>query len=310
MKNRGIVTIATGNERYYKMAINLLKSIKVTNPGLKTAIITDLNNKTTEMFDDVVILKEPNNSYLDKIDLLVNCPYDENIFIDADSLVYGDLSYLWEIFKSETDFSCFGQKLPIDSKAGFFTYGGVREYGDLIHYIANLHGGLYFIRKSCFCEELWKLCLKIKENYTAYTFRTFKESADEPIIALACALKNVSLIDRLHDICFLPIAKLESTNISEQKVEYIENGKKWEGVIVHFGNRNTEKARYKYECDKFSIFLSDARSPLLRSLVRLKYWMYLFDDTFGSWNKAKCTIYEMCPSSVQNIWHRLKSVSK
>ena len=111
-------------------------------------------------------------------------------------------------------------------------------------------------------------------------------------------LHNVSLIDRVHDICFLPIAKRESTNISEQKVKYIENGKKWEGVIVHFGNRNTEKARYKYECDKFSIFLSDARSPLLWSLVRLKYWMYLFDDN------------EICSSRVQNIWHRLKPVSK
>ena len=117
---QGIVTIATGSERYYKMALGLLYSIRVTNSEMKVAIITDSNNKDINEFDDVVILETPYNSYLDKLNLLINCPYDENIFIDADSLVYSDSSYLWKEFRNTTDFSCLGERLPLDSDQGFF----------------------------------------------------------------------------------------------------------------------------------------------------------------------------------------------
>ena len=51
----GIVTIATGHERYYRMARNLLNSIRVSNPGLKVSLITDRGNYMTEEFDDVII---------------------------------------------------------------------------------------------------------------------------------------------------------------------------------------------------------------------------------------------------------------
>ena len=66
--SRGIVTIATGEERYYVMARNLLRSIRLVSPNEKVAVITDENNPYIEEFDDEVILESPYRSYLDKID--------------------------------------------------------------------------------------------------------------------------------------------------------------------------------------------------------------------------------------------------
>lgn len=56
MIKRGFVTVATGNEYYYKLARNLLRSYRIFNFKYPFAILCDRNNKYTEEFDDVVIL--------------------------------------------------------------------------------------------------------------------------------------------------------------------------------------------------------------------------------------------------------------
>ena len=82
---KGFVTMATGDERYYKMAVNLLNSYRYfTKKPYKFAIISDQKNEYTDQFDDVVIIENAQKNYMDKIRLLEICPYDENIFIDAD----------------------------------------------------------------------------------------------------------------------------------------------------------------------------------------------------------------------------------
>lgn len=96
---QGFVTIATGDERYYHMALNLLHSYRQNcSQPMRFALIADRHNAFTEEFDDVVILENPTNSWMDKLTLLQKCPYDENIFIDADCLVYRDINFFWDIF--------------------------------------------------------------------------------------------------------------------------------------------------------------------------------------------------------------------
>lgn len=81
---RGIVTLAVGNEKYYRLAANLLKSyLRNTSAPFPFAIIADRHNKFTEQFDKVVLLEKPACSCLDKIEMLNKAPFDENIFIDA-----------------------------------------------------------------------------------------------------------------------------------------------------------------------------------------------------------------------------------
>lgn len=52
------------NDINYKMAVNLLKSVRVTNPKLNVAVVTDSYSRMTDQFNDVVILDKPNKSYL------------------------------------------------------------------------------------------------------------------------------------------------------------------------------------------------------------------------------------------------------
>lgn len=79
-KSRGFLTIATGAEKYYALAVNLLRSYRMkctANNPAAFAIITDANNPYRAEFDQAIILDRPTNSYLDKLRLDENLPFDE-----------------------------------------------------------------------------------------------------------------------------------------------------------------------------------------------------------------------------------------
>ena len=299
--SRGIVTIATGSDRYYSMAKNLLHSIRVVSPDTNVAIITDNKNPYKQEYDDVIILSTPHNSYLDKIDLLINCPYDENIFLDADSLMYKNIDYLWSEFLSGSDFSYLGERLPLNSKDGFFEYENVKDKLDFpVHYIPRLHGGLYYIRSGEYCKTMWNLCMKIKANYKSYNFKIFTEPADEPIISLAAAIMDSTVVERINDICFLPVTDKVYANFLKEKLDYINEGIDNSAAILHFSNHNTEKAFYKNEVDKIN-------SCLRKKCFFMSKWIiYFMNDHFGTKEKAKCTFYAMLPQWVQKSYHFIK----
>lgn len=297
----GIVTIATGSDRYYTMAKNLLHSVKIQSPNTKVAVITDQNNPYAHEFDDVVILDAPYNSYLDKLDLLIKCPYDENIFLDADSLVYKNIDYLWPLFRAGSDFSYLGERLALDSAEGFFEFlnvNGKFEYP--IHYIPRLHGGLYYVRPGEYCSKMWELCMKIKDTYQSYHFKIFKEPADEPIFALAAAVMDSSVVERINDICFLPVSEKVSANFLTGQLDYVENGINYSASILHFSNHNTEKAFYKDEVDKIQSRMNK------RSVFLSKRFFYHLSDSFGTKERAKCTLYEWAPQRIKDLYHYLK----
>lgn len=271
----GIVTIATGSERYYVMARNLLHSIRVSNPDLKVSLITDKGNHMAEEFDDVIILENPKCSYLDKVDLLINCKYDENIFIDADSLVIGDINYLWDHFRQGTDFSALGERLDIDSPNGWFAKGNVGEFNDRISYVPRMHGGLYYIKKGDYCNKMWELCMYIKENYQKYKFASFSKPADEPIMALAGTVMNATFVERIQDICFFPRVNVKEVNIKTGKIQYEQKGESYNGSIIHFTNKNTEKEIYKKLVKEIDILSHKDEKPFLSLRNNIKYNIFL-----------------------------------
>lgn len=140
--SHGFLTIAAGDEKYYKMAANLLQSYRYfSKPPLPFAILADRENEYTAKFDDVMLLENAHCNYLDKLSMLESLPYDVNIFIDADCIAYGDLNRLFDMFKDADDFSCFGRVLPLNDKTGWFEYENLGELKQKVSYVVGLHGG-------------------------------------------------------------------------------------------------------------------------------------------------------------------------
>ena len=252
---RGFVTIATGAERYYTIAANLLASYRhFSGNPMRFAIICESENEYTRLFDDAIVLNNPTCSYLDKLALLRYTPYDETIFIDADCLAYRDLNVFWEHLDGSADFTAFGKIYPSDYRHAWFKKDEVGEFADRIKFIPDFVGGVYFIRKTEKLEAFTDTCEHILENYHRYTFRQFTEPADEPVFALAMAVHDFRPADDSKvPICFYPHATKFAANILRGQVSYksmFEPDERSWAYMVHWGSGNTLLPPYTIEAVK------------------------------------------------------------
>lgn len=255
IKTKGFVTIATGDEKYYKMASTLMRSYKLsTKQPNKFAILADKENEYTAEFDDVILLSNPHKSYLDKIDLLVNTPYEETIFLDADCIAYNDLNDYWDIFSYSDDFSAFGKTYPLTERnRGWYKYEDIGKYKDQVSYVVSMHGGIYYIRKSEITDKIHEKAYEILRQYESYNFSGFTKPADEPILALAMAINNCkpTKTDSTSFVWLRRANKLKA-DFFTQKLSYDFNNQRVQeiGKLIHFGTSRAPYPLYLRESNK------------------------------------------------------------
>lgn len=251
---RGFVTLAVGNEKYYKLAANLLKSYRFhIKEQYPFAIYCDRENEYTKLFDKVIILNNPTCTYLDKLMMFKKAAFDENIFIDADCLVYGDINLYWE-YMPEKGISCFGKSLPLDSHDGWFEKEDIGEYKEQVNFIPQMHGGIIFFRNDKYALNIYELALKIAENYHQYKFKYFSEPADEPLLALSMAVNGIRPIEVAADkqkkmFLFYPTVQKIHCNINRGILEFSNDGSDWEKnvLLCHWQNVFTNTPIYSKE---------------------------------------------------------------
>lgn len=105
--NKGIILIALGR-KYNELAYNLIKSVKVFNPELKFAVITDTAvDEFLLVYDEVIIPETKHyiedghlfNPFMLKTYLYDYSPFDETIYLDVDAVCLKDISGLFSEFK-------------------------------------------------------------------------------------------------------------------------------------------------------------------------------------------------------------------
>lgn len=236
----------TGAERYYHLAANLLRSYRYHSKyQYPFAIICDRKNKLTVEFDDVVILNQPSNSYNDKLRIFEVTPYNETIFIDADSLAYGDLNAWWEMFEQMSDFCVFGYSYyDLSETRGWFCAKGIGEFADRVRFIPTFNGGVYYLRKTDKCAEIFRLAQHFATHYDSYAFNGFSKPADEPVLALAMAVYGCEPLCR-NELVFAPRPYQVALDINKGVAKSKLNGQKYR--LVHWSNYYTLKSAYRFE---------------------------------------------------------------
>ncbi|MBR7179884.1 MAG: hypothetical protein IKD27_10305 [Oscillospiraceae bacterium] len=246
-KTIGFFTVATGDEHYYRLAQNLLRSYRYfSKQPLPFALLADRKNAYTQEFDDVIIMENTTNSYLDKLSLYDYLPYDISVFIDADCLAYGDLNEIPGLFEQADDFCCFGRVLPLDDKTGWFNYEDLGDLQSRVHYCVGLHGGIYYIRRTEKSAAVFETAKEIAKNYHRYNFKgKFSTPGDEPIIALSMALNECRPIphDTRSICCYWEHENRMDLSMEKRKA-WIRAQQK-ETILVHWGTRFTRQLLYK-----------------------------------------------------------------
>lgn len=243
----GFFTVATGDEHYYRIARNLLRSYRLhTSERLPFAILADRENEYTAEFDKVMLLDAPTNSYLDKLALYDHLPFDVSVFIDADCLAYGDLNVIFEHFESGSDMCCYGRVLPLEDKTGWFNYEDLGGLRSRVSYCVGLHGGIYYIRRTPAAKAVFDEAKQIARDYKKYNFKgKFATPGDEPIIALSMALNGCKPIPfRPEGICcYWEYENAMALDIAKGRAVIRKTGQQTH--LVHWGTRFTRGLLYE-----------------------------------------------------------------
>lgn len=112
---KGFLTIAYG-KYYHQLAENLLLSYRFNVPverQLPFAVVVEEKTQNVSDFDDIIVRQPQEVGFMNKLMIEELSPYDETIFIDADCLVYGDISVFFEKYEENGfPFSSFGRNIP------------------------------------------------------------------------------------------------------------------------------------------------------------------------------------------------------
>ena len=259
-QTKGFVTIATGKEQYYEIAKNLLHSYRfTTKEPLPFAILCDAENEYTKEFDDVRIYPNPTRSYLDKLEMFDYLPYDINIFIDADCLVFNDINRLFDIFENADDFCCYGRVLPLDDKTGWFEYDNLNDdLKNQIDYVVGLHGGVYYMRRTEKTKKVLDDAKTFSKNYLDYKFKgKFQTPGDEPVVALSMAINGCKPIphDFTSNICWWEHENLFKLDIKNNCAYCKPLNTKTD--IVHWGTRFTQSIPYLKQLSALELLIAE-----------------------------------------------------
>ena len=286
----GFFTVATGDEHYYRIAANLLRSYRhFTKNPLPFAILADRENEYTREFDRTILLENPTNSYLDKLKLYAYLPYDISIFIDADCLAYGDLNEIFDHFREGDDFCCYGRVLPLEDKTGWFNYEDLGELQSRVSYCVGLHGGIYYIRRSPVAQAVFETAAQVASNYEAYNFKgRFSTPGDEPILALSMALNGCRPIPfRPEGICcYWENENGMDLDVRSGTARIRKSGQRTH--LVHWGTRFTRGLLYQKQVAGLEL----AGEPGKQQISDLKYNMKILAERasgFGRRVKNKLT---------------------
>lgn len=268
----GFFTVATGDEHYYKIAVNLLRSYRQFSlKPLPFAILADRENAFTKEFDKTVILSNPTRSYLDKLSLYEHLPYDISVFIDADCLAYGDLNVIFDHFRDGDDFCCYGRVLPLEDKTGWFNYEDLGELQSRVSYCVGLHGGIYYIRRTPKAAEVFETAKQIARDYEKFSFKgRFSTPGDEPILALSMALTGCRPIPfRPEGICcYWEYEDHMDLNIAKGRAVVRKNGQQTH--LVHWGTRFTRQLLYEREVQTLALMEQPGKLFVSRARYNVK----------------------------------------
>lgn len=275
LAERGFATIATGKDRYYELALNLLRSYRFhTNKPYPFAILCDRTNEKTSEFDDIILIEDATHSYNDKLLLFDYLPYQETIFVDADSLAYGDLNEWFDMFKDQGPFSCFGYAYKdLSTKKGWFSLPGMGEYTNEISFIPSFNGGVYYLRNTEICKKVFQIAKQCVKDYHCYSFSGFKEPADEPVLALGMAVCGCEPLDKA-EIAFAPRPKSIQLDIVSGIAKSIEKNCSFR--LIHWSNYLTLKSDYQFEARKLKATYDNKCRSLLYRLLYERHLAYSF----------------------------------
>jgi len=252
-EKRGIVTVATG-KYYCWLAQNLAMSYRLfTDRKYPLCAITDKDGekRLKRYFDRVVVLEKPSYTFLDKIAVYENSPYEETLFIDADMDVTDDFGFMLdELYENGSEISCIASYREITDTNRPEHFGNAAiEHFHLKRCLA-FNGGVYYFKKSRRGDEFFRLIYDdLIPNYHRYEMKVFRDGqmADEPLIGLAMAVQDMKPFSTDRDVMkLIQDMKTVKWDMKNRTTRLVWYSKEVHPIMLHYGTHNTRHKKYVY----------------------------------------------------------------
>lgn len=285
MVRRCIVSIAVGKVYYLRLAENLLRSFQIWNDknDLHFLLVTDssdyfeIYNNIPYIHIKVISLDESDRSFTSKFKIFEHIIAEENIFIDADCLIYRELDGIFDLFKGK-NFSAIGNNI---TEGNFF--GDVKAMMKKfdLNGMPKFVGSVYFFRNNSIAKRIFEKASELKSNYDALDFvRLAGKENEEPLLAVAMAMNKETLVPNDGTAkCDLMYYKNITSNIlrgiafAENPILAITCGEEIPKVahpaILHFNDVFTE--HYYYQSELFRLDHSNYNKTILELLVLILF---------------------------------------
>lgn len=193
--SRGVCLLAAGNPVYGYFAYNMACSIRRHNPSLPITVLCDQKgiayvvNRLPKIADILLIdtskYRTPTafEAGLMKLDMHKSFPYTETIYLDADGLCIGDLSWIFEEAKGRyfaTDFS---------NRQDWITKKSLESFK--LESMPGIQSSFQYVRKGKESKAIFKKALDLtKDEKVEQNWSWGKSTAkpDELYLALALTL--------------------------------------------------------------------------------------------------------------------------
>lgn len=271
---KGFVTVVSGDEIYYKNAVNLLNSYRhfSKNP-LPFTIIADRENDYTKQFDNFVLLKKSDRTYTDKIEVLLNIPYNQTIFIEPDILAYGDLNEMFSDFEQVDGFSMQGNMFELDSGNGWFLPEETKKYKDKIRFVPSFSSGMMYLNDREKCKKIYDVFADVLENFDEYNIGGNRNMLDDKCLSVAVAANNCKILPFNGkwplNYPFQKRNKLPmKINIRKGRLSFVEkNGNVVKnGLSCHWSTEVTKQAFYQKEVAVLNAMVQNKKCIFLTTL--------------------------------------------
>lgn len=275
LAEKGILIIAQGKQRYIDMAYAIAMSIRLTNPHLQLALVTDSRDEGVKKYYHHLIPINPQwgIGFSQKMHMYEYTPFKKTLFIDVDCLVIQNIDFLWKLFE-EHHMSVMGRKKYSGAYIGTTIELLKKHYS--FDYLPSFNGGVYFFEKSELAENVFRLGLDIFNNkYDELNLCKFDGRAgDEPAMAIAMGVYGVVPVDDQKKGMYTPVGQQGVFKMDALKgyCVFYKYDERVTPVIMHFGGGYPEAFHYRRELMKIKlVYHFKLPKPMVSFIVNACY---------------------------------------
>jgi hypothetical protein len=225
------MTLAYGAPRFIAMAMVLAESLRRHAPDVPRAIVTDRpRRELAELYDACVpVDRSLGGGLRQKLHLDAYAPFDQTLFVDADSLAVAPVAPLFDVFRGVPVGVVGG---PVYDGQWFGDVAAIRARLGVAGPIPRFNGGLVYLDRTPQASAIFATARELMDRYADLGFQPLHGHGpnDEPVLAFALALHGVAGVDDGGSSSYTPIGIR-----GPLRLDVLRGGARFDkqGVVVH-----------------------------------------------------------------------------